>query len=68
MTTRPVHALLIALAMALAVAREAVAAPAAPDLCRAVQAQGEAFTVCTVDLRLDWERSPRSRAGASPSR
>jgi uncharacterized protein YigE (DUF2233 family) len=51
MTTRPVHALLIALAMALAVAREAVAAPAAPDLCRAVQAQGEAFTVCTVDLR-----------------
>jgi uncharacterized protein YigE (DUF2233 family) len=42
---------LIALAMALAVAREAVAAPAAPDLCRAVQAQGEAFTVCTVDLR-----------------
>ncbi|CAA2159260.1 phosphodiester glycosidase family protein [Methylobacterium brachiatum] len=51
MTTRPVHALLIALAMTLAVARAAVAAPAAPDLCRAVQAQGEAFTVCTIDLR-----------------
>ncbi|WP_244471589.1 phosphodiester glycosidase family protein [Methylobacterium sp. ARG-1] len=37
--------------MTLAVARAAVAAPAAPDLCRAVQAQGEAFTVCTIDLR-----------------
>ncbi|KNY22453.1 hypothetical protein AKJ13_12335 [Methylobacterium sp. ARG-1] len=43
--------MLIALAMTLAVARAAVAAPAAPDLCRAVQAQGEAFTVCTIDLR-----------------
>jgi len=51
MTTRPVHALLIALLALTVLARGALAAPAAPDLCRAVQAQGESFTVCTIDLR-----------------
>ncbi|MDP4005741.1 phosphodiester glycosidase family protein [Methylobacterium sp. NEAU K] len=51
MTTRPVHALLIAFLALAAVAGRAVAAPATPDLCRPVEAQGERFTVCTVDLR-----------------
>ncbi|GJE10319.1 hypothetical protein FOHLNKBM_1352 [Methylobacterium longum] len=53
---RPVHALLIALLALLALLApplpgRAAAAPAAPETCRAVEAQGETFTVCAVDLR-----------------
>ncbi|MCJ2136332.1 phosphodiester glycosidase family protein [Methylobacterium sp. J-026] len=47
MTMRPAHALLIML-LALAVPGRAVAAP---EPCRAMEAQGESFTVCTIDLR-----------------
>jgi prepilin-type processing-associated H-X9-DG protein len=58
MTMRPAHALLIAL-LALPLPGHAVAAPsatpsaapAAPETCRPLQAQGETFTVCAIDLR-----------------
>jgi len=50
MTLRPAHALLIAL-VALTAPRPAAAAPAASEPCRALEAQGETFTVCTIDLR-----------------
>ena len=50
MTMRPAHALLIAL-LALFLPGRVAAAPAGPDACRAVAAQGESFTVCTIDLR-----------------
>ena len=50
MTHRRVHAFLIAFLALVGAARPAVAASEAGP-CRAVQAQGEAFTVCTVDLR-----------------
>ncbi|MGU3665943.1 phosphodiester glycosidase family protein [Methylobacterium sp. A49B] len=53
MTMRPAHALLIAL-LALPLPGRAEATPApptAPETCRAVQAQGETFTVCAIDLR-----------------
>lgn len=50
MTMRPAHALLIAL-LALAAPARAGGAPAGPTPCRTVEAQGETFTVCTIDLR-----------------
>jgi prepilin-type processing-associated H-X9-DG protein len=49
MMVRPAHALLIAL-LAFATPVRA-AAQAAAEPCRTVQAQGETFTVCTIDLR-----------------
>ncbi|MEE7460021.1 prepilin-type processing-associated H-X9-DG domain-containing protein [Methylobacterium sp. UNC300MFChir4.1] len=49
MMLRPAHALLITLLALAAPAR--AAAPAATEPCRAVEAQGETFTVCTIDLR-----------------
>ncbi|KAA0124214.1 hypothetical protein CIW48_09410 [Methylobacterium sp. P1-11] len=49
MMLRPAHALLIALLASAAPAR--AAAPASTEPCRPVEAQGEAFTVCTIDLR-----------------
>jgi prepilin-type processing-associated H-X9-DG protein len=50
MTPRPLPGLLIAF-LALAMAGPVRAAPAEPGPCRAVQAEGEAFTVCTIDVR-----------------
>src|SRR5204862_407871 len=49
MMLRPAHALLIVLLALAAPAR--AASPAAAEPCRAVEAQGETFTVCTIDLR-----------------
>lgn len=51
MLPRPAHVLLIALLLSAGAGGPAVAAPPEPGICRAVEAQGEAFTVCTVDLR-----------------
>lgn len=48
MTFRPAHAILIAL---LVLAAPAGRAGAEPGPCGAVEAQGEAFTVCTIDLK-----------------
>jgi uncharacterized protein YigE (DUF2233 family) len=50
MTLRPAHALLIAL-FALTAPVRVLAAPATSEPCRVVEAQGESFTVCTIDLR-----------------
>ena len=50
MTMRPAHALLIAL-FALFLPGRVAAAPAGAEACRVVAAQGESFTVCTIDLR-----------------
>jgi prepilin-type processing-associated H-X9-DG protein len=50
MTMRPAQILLIAL-LAMAAPGRAAAAASASEPCRAVEAQGEAFTICTIDLR-----------------
>ncbi|MGT2479915.1 phosphodiester glycosidase family protein [Methylobacterium oryzae CBMB20] len=50
MTMRPAYALLIAL-LTLAAPARAAGVSAGPEPCRAVEAQGETFTVCTIDLR-----------------
>ncbi|MCJ2053386.1 phosphodiester glycosidase family protein [Methylobacterium sp. J-070] len=47
---RPAHALLIAL-LALTLPGRAGAVPTGAEPCRIVEAQGESFTVCTIDLR-----------------
>ena len=51
MTLRPAHAILIALPVLAGAAGRAEAGPAEPGPCRAVEAQGEAFTICTIDLK-----------------
>lgn len=51
MMFRPAHAILIALLALAGAAGPAEAAPGEPGPCRAVEAQGEAFTICTIELK-----------------